>query len=78
MTPIDNKAVLSAQDLAKQVVFNGRRWISCSGQPERTAGESVAIVGASGSGKSTLLSLLAGLDQPARAMSPCLASRCLA
>ncbi|RMC99684.1 ABC transporter ATP-binding protein [Aquitalea palustris] len=65
MTPIDNKAVLSAQNLAKQVVFNGEplnilQAASLSVGP----GESVAIVGASGSGKSTLLSLLAGLDQP--------------
>jgi len=33
------------------------------------AGEFVAIVGASGCGKSTLLRIIAGLEQPAAAMS---------
>ncbi len=65
MTPIDNKAVLSAQNLAKQVVFNGEPLnILHAASLSVGPGESVAIVGASGSGKSTLLSLLAGLDQP--------------
>lgn len=67
MTPIHGKAVLSARDLAKQVVFNGAPLdILHAASLSVQAGESVAIVGASGSGKSTLLSLLAGLDQPSQ------------
>ncbi|WP_024301474.1 ABC transporter ATP-binding protein [Pseudogulbenkiania sp. MAI-1] len=65
LTSIDDKAVLSAVEIAKQVEFHGESLsILRSASLTLYEGESVAIVGASGSGKSTLLSLLAGLDHP--------------
>jgi putative ABC transport system ATP-binding protein len=65
MNTYDDKVVLSAAALAKQVRLHGET-ITILADASLTVGrgESVAIVGASGSGKSTLLSLLAGLDSP--------------
>ncbi|HJV07550.1 MAG TPA: ABC transporter ATP-binding protein [Chromobacteriaceae bacterium] len=63
MSPIDNKAILSAVELAKEIHYQGEPLtILRSASLTLYEGESVAILGASGSGKSTLLSLLAGLD----------------
>lgn len=66
-TANDSDAILRAEELTKEVEFEGASLTILRDVDISIArGEAVAIVGESGSGKTTLLGLLAGLDVPTR------------